>query len=295
MGLDLAAATAFLAAHGRVLDRRRFDLLTGGDDRQGVLAALDAYRNKDGSYGWGLEPDLRERASQPIHALHVFDVVHECAPLTTPRSVELCDWLAGVAFDDGTLPFVLPIKEPAACAPWFLGADPNESSLHGTVAVLGAAWRAAAHDPAIAAHPWLERATASCLDRLASEEKGLSAYELVFALCMLDALADRHPTAPDLLDRLASTVPASGVLPVEGGVEGEALRPLDYAPTPDSRVRRYVSTEAVDADLDRVATGQCDDGGWTVDFPSFSPAAALEWRGDATVRAVSVLVANGRA
>ena len=38
-----------------------------------------------------------------------------------------------------------------------------------------------------------------------------------------------------------------------------------------------------------------DDGGWTVDFDSHSPQAALEWRGYATVRAVTILLAEGRA
>jgi hypothetical protein len=35
-----------------------------------------------------------------------------------------------------------------------------------------------------------------------------------------------------------------------------------------------------------------EDGRWSVDFQSYSPAAALEWRGYATVRALSVLRAN---
>jgi hypothetical protein len=35
-----------------------------------------------------------------------------------------------------------------------------------------------------------------------------------------------------------------------------------------------------------------DDGGWPVDFESYSPAAALEWRGYATVQAVSILHRN---
>ena len=50
----------------------------------------------------------------------------------------------------------------------------------------------------------------------------------------------------------------------------------------------------VDADLDRLAAGQRDDGGWEVDFTAYSPAAALEWRGYATVEAVGVLRAHGR-
>ena len=53
-----------MAAHGRVLDRRRLELLEGGDPAA-VLAALDGYRNPDGGYGWGLEPDLRAQESQP--------------------------------------------------------------------------------------------------------------------------------------------------------------------------------------------------------------------------------------
>ncbi|WP_309130335.1 hypothetical protein [Brevibacterium sp.] len=48
------------------------------------------------------------------------------------------------------------------------------------------------------------------------------------------------------------------------------------------------------ADLDRLETGQRSDGGWAVDFTSHSAAAALEWRGYATVTAVATLLANGR-
>jgi hypothetical protein len=50
----------------------------------------------------------------------------------------------------------------------------------------------------------------------------------------------------------------------------------------------------INADLDRLAASQQEDGGWRVDFASFSPAAELEWQGYETVRAVSVLRANGR-
>ena len=59
MTIDLTAATGFMATHARVLDRRRFELLLGTGDPDAVLAAADGYRNPDGGYGWGLEPDLR--------------------------------------------------------------------------------------------------------------------------------------------------------------------------------------------------------------------------------------------
>ena len=72
MTVDLTAAAGFLAGSARVLDRRRFDLLFGDGTPGPVLAAVDGYRNPDGGYGWGLEPDLRSRTSQPGGALHAF-------------------------------------------------------------------------------------------------------------------------------------------------------------------------------------------------------------------------------
>lgn len=291
MPIDLAAAGAFMAGHARLLDRRRFDLLLGRAAPATVLAALEAYRNPDGGYGYGLEPDLRAPESQPITALHAFEAMEECAPSTTRTAVELCDWLASVSHDDGGLPFVLPIADPTACAPWFAGADATEASLHGTLAVASAAWRVGHHDSAVSAHPWLARATRFCLDRLAEDAERLHAYEVKFALNLLDALPD--PPA-DLIASLVATLSPAGTRAVEGGIEGEQLRPLDFAPHPQSAVRAHLSVEAVEADLARLESGQQEDGGWTVDFASFSPAAALEWRGVATVHAVAVLARNGR-
>src|SRR4051812_47629924 len=106
---DLAAATSFLATAGRQLDRRRLHLLLGGGDPAGVLSALDGYRNADGGYGWGLEPDLRSRESQPTAAMHAFEVLAEVGPVTSPHAVELCDWLLRVSLPDGGLPFALPV------------------------------------------------------------------------------------------------------------------------------------------------------------------------------------------
>jgi len=65
MTTSLSAANSFMATHGRLLDRRRFQLLLGDNNPDTVQAALDAHRNPDGGYGWGLEPDLRAAESQP--------------------------------------------------------------------------------------------------------------------------------------------------------------------------------------------------------------------------------------
>ncbi|WP_433225944.1 hypothetical protein [Microtetraspora malaysiensis] len=294
MNVDLSAADAFMAAHARVLDRRRFELLLNRTDPAAALAALDGHRNPDGGYGWGLEPDLRSPESQPGAALHAFEVFEDVAPVITPHASALCDWLESVSLPDGGLPFALPLTVTAGTAPWWKEADPSLSALQTTAVTAAAAWRVAAHDPAVAAHPWLERATGYCLRAIEAIDRAPSAYVLLFAVHFLDAVYDIRPEAADLLRRLGKYVPADGRVRVEGGTEQEMVRPLDFTPYPDRPARDLFDPAVISADLDRLAALQQDDGGWIVDYATISPAGSLDWRGHTTVRAVDILRRNGR-
>jgi hypothetical protein len=292
MDANLSAASSFMASHARTLDRRRFELLVEGGDPAPVLAAVDAYRNSDGGYGWGLEPDLRAPESQPGGALHAFEAFADVAPATSPHAAQLCDWLAPVSLPDGGLPFALPVRDPAGCAPFWASADPTVSSLQITAYVAGTAHRVAAHDPAVAAHPWLERATDYCIATIEALDEAPFAIALSAAVQFLDAAHGVHPEAAGLLERLGEFIPPDGRVPVVGGAEGEAIRALDFAPRPDRPVRALFSQETIDAELRRLVEEQRDDGGWAVDFTSYSPAAELEWRGYTTVRAAAILRDN---
>jgi hypothetical protein len=327
----LNKAAAFIATHGRLLDRRRFELATGIAEADAgadcLLAALAGYGNPDGGYGHGLEPDLRTATSQPCAALHAFEVFEQIAvgadarsagaplgadarsagaplgadarsagaPLgTIPAAARLCDWLGSITLPDGGLPFALPIPDRAGCAPYFLDVDPNQSSLHMTSMLAGIAHRIARHDGAVREHPWLATATEYSLRRIRLAEWPGFALEFHYALWFLDAVHDVVPEAAGELSRLGRYLPASGCLAVAGGAEGEALRPLDFAPMPNRPVRALFTAETIQAELDGLVSEQRHDGGWAVNWTAFSPAAALEWRGYATVRAVSILTANGR-
>src|SRR5215210_3707319 len=231
--VNLQAASDFMATHARLLDRRRFEVVTDGAPPDAVLAALAAYRNPDGGYSWGLEPDLRDSRSQPGPALHAFEVFEDISPATSPRAVELCDWLATVSLDDGGVPFAVPVGSDAGCAPFWANADPTVSSLQITAIVAGMAHRVAAQDPAVAGHPWLSRATDYCLAAIDKMTGTPFAMELAFAVQLLDRVHADRPEAGGLLDRLREHIPADGMVPVRGGSEGEAMRPLDFAPFPD--------------------------------------------------------------
>lgn len=294
MTIDLAAATDFMATHARVLDRRRFELLNGQTDPSGALAALDGYRNPDGGYGWGLEADLRTPESQPGAAFHAFEVFEDIAPATARQAAALCDWLDSVTLPDGGLPMALPLGMTAGSGPWWQAADASESSLQITAVTAAAAQRVAGHDPAVAAHPWLERATRYCLNAIEAIEQAPFAYVLAFSVNFLDAVYESRPEAPALLRRLGTYVPADGRIRVRGGTEDEVLRPLDVAPYPDRPARDLFAAEVISADLDRLAALQQDDGGWIVDYLKISPAGSLDWRGHVTVRAIDILRRNGR-
>jgi len=286
--VDLDGALRFLTTHARLLERRRLHHLLGSCTTEDVLVALDAFGNPDGGYGWALEPDLRSVTSQPVAAMHALEVLAEIRD-TSDRAPRLLDWLTGHTFPDGGVPFALAYPDTTGSAPHWAGADPATSSLMMTAQLAAQAHRLAPHHAGVAAHPWLAGATAYCLDVIERRTEPPHAIELMFLLRFLDAVAPHTPPARPLIGRLAAHVNHDGPTPVAGGAEGEVLHPLDFTPHPASYVRGAFGAEAIEADRARLAGQQRPDGGWEVTYPTYSPAAALEWRGYATVQAVSAL------
>ncbi|MCO8274932.1 hypothetical protein M1L60_30520 [Actinoplanes sp. TRM 88003] len=288
MSLDLDAAISFVTTHARVLERRRLRHLLGEGSADEVLPALDAHRNPDGGYGWALEPDLRSVTSQPVAAMHALEVLAEVRD-TSRRSIELCDWLATHSRPDGGIPFALPFVDADGSAPHWITADVDTSSLQMATQLAAQAHRLARHREDVADHPWLQASTDYCLDRIEQTTGTPSAHEVMFAMHFLDAVAPTSARARSLLDGFVSHVRTDGPTPVAGGIEGEVLHPLDFTPHADAPSRQMFDRDAVQTDLTRLAGQQKPDGGWDITFTAFSPAAALEWRGYATVQAVIVL------
>ncbi|MBU2663903.1 hypothetical protein KOI35_10420 [Actinoplanes bogorensis] len=290
--MDFHAATDFVTTHARTLERRRLSRLLGDDPADGVLAALDGFGNPGGGYGWALEPDLRSATSQPVAAMHALEVLAEVGD-TGGRGPGLCDWLAAISRPDGGVPFALPYSDTEGSAGHWASADPAASSLQMTSQLAAQAHRLARHHAEIARHPWLAAATTYCLDAIERMGPEPAAHELMFVMQFLDAVAESDPRAMPLLEKTAQLVRVDGPTPVAGGAEGEVLHPLDFTPHPGAPSRAFFHAGAIAADLERLAGTQQPDGGWAISFAPRGPAAALEWRGYATVQAVATLRANG--
>ena len=289
MEMNLDAAVSFVATHARVLDRRRLHLLLGAGSPDDVVAALDAYRNGDGGSGWALEPDLRSSTSQPVAAMHALEVLAEIRDTNSQRPVELCDWLAAHTLPDGGVPLALPYSDTAGSAPFWADADTTVSSLQMTAQIAAQTHRLARHRADVAGHPWLATATSYCLDAIDRIVEAPPVHELLFAIRFLDTIADHVPRALPLVDRLTRYVVGDGPTPVGGGAEGEVMYLLDFTPYAEAPSRASFTTDAIAADLDRLASQQQPDGGWNITFSPYGPAAALEWRGYTTVQAVATL------
>src|SRR2546425_459469 len=103
----LAAGRAFLEREGRLLERRLAATLFDGAPPAGAVAAVAAYRNADGGFGHGLEPDKRCPDSLPIDVEAALEALLVAGPAAVeearPMVRAACDWLASVAAPDGAV------------------------------------------------------------------------------------------------------------------------------------------------------------------------------------------------
>ncbi len=282
MPIDYPAAESFIWSAARLVDRHRYSMLFADAPAAPVVEALRGYCNPDGGFGHALEPDLRGPGSQPAATLYALEILTEAGAADGDLARDARAWIAGIAGPDGGIPSVLPGFEHYPHAPWF---QPTPGSM------LTFALAAALHDGGVTDDAWLDRATDWCWRSIETAEQP-SGYWLKFACAFLDAVGDEQ-RAKAAIASLSTRAETSAVAPV-GGVEGEALRPLDLSPRPQSRSRGLFSESQIEAHLDAVESAQQRDGGWMFDWRAWSPAQTTDWRGNVTLRALVWLRDNGR-
>ena len=281
---DVDTARRFLAAHARVLDRRRFERLFEGGPPEPVRDAVAAYRNPDGGFGHALEPDGRAPGSQPAAVELALRTLHEADAWDDALVAGACEWLERNAPREGGAGFVDPSIEGWPHAPWWEPQDGNPASLISTGPIAGTLYARGVR------HAWLDAATALLWERIdALEETG--PYQARGVVRFLDHAPDRE-RASAALERLRHSLRA--VVTFDPEASGESHRPLDLAPRPGSLARALFDDGEIETDLDRLAAAQRDDGGWMFDWAAWSPAAEAEWRGSITVDALALLRENGR-
>ncbi len=291
-------AARFLWTSGRVLEQRRFEFLFGDEhEPAGVLAALDAYRSQDGGYAFGLEPDVRGPASQPISVPSALRVLEETGSLLGVRAERICDWLAENTAADGGVPAVLPSLRAYPHAPWMPISDEPAGDLLATGQIAGPLLRAGVR------HHWLETATGFCHHGIEHLEQ-THPYEAEAAVAFLDGAPDRA-WAGRQAKRLGELVRDQRIVLLDPGhpeqarlapgyAPGEYHLPHNFAPCPGSLARTWFTGEEMDRSLRQLADSQQEDGGWPISWAQWSPTVELEARPGMTLAALLTLRAYGR-
>jgi hypothetical protein len=284
---DFDAAAAFIAGNARVIDRRRFQRLFGDGPARPVRDAVAAYRNDDGGFGHALEPDLRDPASQPAATEMALRLMDETGSWDEELVRGACDWLESVAPAEGGAVAVNPSVAGWPHAPWWVPEARPLASLIQTGLIAGTL-----HARNVR-HAWLDRATETMWSRLdAVTEPG--AYDMFGILGFLQHVPDRD-RARTVFQRVGPLILSRNLVTLDPDAPGEVHSPLAFAPEPDSLARELFDEATIKAHLDHLAQAQRDDGGWTFNWPAWSPAAEREWRGFLTVDNLRILRANGLA
>jgi hypothetical protein len=287
---DFNAAVAFIAANARVLDRRRFQRLFEDGPVAPVRDAVAAYRNDDGGFGHALEPDCRAPGSQSAAAEMALRILDETDAWDEDLVRGACDWLTAVAPAEGAAAFVEPTLAGWPHAPWWV---PEEGPAHSRPASLIATGMIAGTLHARGfSHRWLDGATEVMWARIGTLTEP-SAYEMFGVLGFLQHVPDRY-RAREVFGRVGPLIIERNLVAMDPEAPGELHGVLDFAPEPDSLARSLFDDVTVKAHLDHLAQAQLEDGGWTFNWPSWSPAAERDWRGFLTVDALRVLRTNGR-
>ncbi len=284
---DFSTASVFVAGGARVIDQRRFQRLFSGGPASAVRDAVAAYRNEDGGFGHALEPDCRAPGSQPAATEMALRILDEADAWDTELVRGACDWLAAVAPAEGGAAFVE--AGPLAGwphAPWWVPEEGHPASLIATGMIAGTL-----HARGFS-HPWLDGATEVMWNRIGklSEPGG---YEMFGVLAFLQHVPDRG-RAREAFGRVGPLITERGLVALDPEAPGEVHGVLAFAPEPDSLARALFDDATVAAHLDHLARGQRDDGGWTFNWPAWSPYAERDWRGFLTVDNLRILRANGR-
>jgi hypothetical protein len=278
---SLAAARDFVYREARVLEQRLFATLFDGAPPDGVTAAVAAYRNDDGGFGHGLEPDKRCPASQPLDVEFALETLDLAGAPVEPFARGVCDFMASVADERGAVPVVLPsVAAYPRANHWRDGRfPPGLDGTAGTVALL------LKHG---VEHPWISRAAEWCLEMLELEPPR-DAHAIRTGLLLLEQFNEQ-----ELVARTMARLPSADYFRADAASEEYGLSPLAFAPDPESPRRAFFDDALIEAHLDRLEAEQADDGGWPISWEPPSAASALEWRGRWTVDALRVLRAYGR-
>jgi hypothetical protein len=284
---DIQRAIDFVHREGRPLERRILECTFAGRPAAPVGDALRGYRNADGGFGYGLEPDKRTPESQPLDVEIAWQSLDWVGIPPADDLVEelvepACEYLASLG--RGVSCVTAGVRDHPHAPHWTEAS--TEPSLNPTAGLAGYLWKWSVD------HPWREAATEFCWTAL-DLDPSIDAHAAIGLVRFLEHVPDRD-RATAVAEALRTQLPTMEWLHYFAGADGYGVSPLQLVPTPDGAGHDLFPTDILDGHLDALEKTQAADGGWDITWPTIGPAAISEWRGRVTLQNLLVLRAYGR-
>lgn len=285
--LNYLKARDFILTNARMIERRLFQFHFEQDHPEGVFHAVYAYRNSDGGFGHGMEPDTASPESQPLFSIMALETLDEIDYLDSDLILQdFMPYFESITTAKGGIPWMFRPKKDYPCEDHFKTVK-EWAALSTTAPLLGLLEK---YNVDI---PWMQKAEPfvwSELERL--NGKHAFCYLCVPRWLTFLRYTKNRVRAEKVLDHLKDWVLADGVICKDKSDEGWGLygkpHSLNYAPSTSSLLFSIFSKATINEDLEALITRQKRDGSWDTWY-GISPGTKLEWAGIQTLWVLKTL------
>jgi len=285
-------ARDFILTNARMIERRLFEFHFENGNKEGVFHAVYAYRNSDGGFGHGMEPDTASPESQPLFSVMALETLDEVGYLNAELILkDFMPYFESITTEKGGIPWMLRPKSEYPCGSHFKAVK-EWAALSTTAPLLGILEK---YNVDI---PWMKNAEQfvwSEFERI--KEKHAFCYLCVQRRLTFLKYTKSQDKAKKTIYDLKNWILADGVLCIDKSDNGWGLygkpHSLNYASSSESLLNSLFTNETIESDIKELINRQKNDGHWDTWY-GISEGTKLEWAGIQTLWALKVLKNYGR-
>ena len=280
-------ARDFILTNARMIERRLFEFHFAKGDVNGVFHAVYAYRNPDGGFGHGMEPDTASPESQPLFSIMALETLDEVGYLT--KEIILNDFMPyfeSITTEKGGIPWMFRPKSTYPCEEHFKTVK-EWAALSTTAPLLGILEK---YEIDI---PWMEKAEKfvwSEFDRI--KDKHVFCYLCVPRWMTFLKYTKSQDKANVTINNLKNWISNNEIICEDKSDEGWGLygkpHSLNYATSSESILSKLFTKETIESDIKELINRQRDDGRWDTWY-GISVGTKLEWAGIQTLSVLKTL------
>ena len=280
-------ARDFILTNARMIERRLFEFHFENGTKEGIFHAVYAYRNSDGGFGHGMEPDTASPESQPLFSIMALETLDEVGYLNAELILkDFMPYFESITTEKGGIPWMLRPKSDYPCGEHFKTVK-EWAALSTTAPLLGLLEKYKIDIP------WMKKAEQFVWDEIERiEEKHVFCHLCVPRRLQFLQYTKNRDKAENAIDDLKNWILADGVLCKDKSDDGWGLygkpHSLNYASSSDSILYSLFPKETIEADLKELIRRQKDDGRWDTWY-GISEGTKLEWAGIQTLWALKTI------